>query len=365
MVNKLLPLLIGIVVLIFILPSCVDKHVKKESIRPVKYLEITSAMTGTRVKTFSGVLQSDISTKLSFKVPGNIKTLNFEEGDYVKSGDVIATLDNELYVLQFEDAQASVGEAKSRYVNAKKYYARLAKLYVDGAISDRQLDDAKAEAEASANALKSAQKKSDYAKLRLDYTVLKAPMDGYIASVDTEINENLLVGATVVKLISSRDTEVKINMPESYVNNITKGEKVLITVGALNDAEFEGVIRDIGVDASKTTSTFPVTVTMKNPSDEVKSGMSADVIIKIKKSCVECITLPLNAVLDDKKGQYVYILEPIDNEKSKVVRIPVETGELGSDGIEIKSGIQPGDKVIIAGISKISEGLIVKAQRYN
>lgn len=352
--------LVSLILCVLLLTSCINNNHKQEVLRPVKYIEITSDMAGVSQKTFSGVLQSDISTNLSFQVAGRVNSLNVEEGDYVKKDDVIGTLGNDVYTIEYEDALAYVGEAKSRYVNAKKYYARLAKLYVDGAISDRQLDDAKAEAEASANALKSAEKKSEYAELRLSHTTLKAPMEGYIASVNTEINENVNAGTPVVKLISSQNTEVKINIPESYVNDIKKGEKALIKVVALNNKPFPGVIRDIGVDALSNSSTFPITIDMINSTPEVKSGMSADVIIQFKRACEKCITIPISAVMEDKDGLFVYTLEPVDDNKSKIVRAPVETGGLETSGIEIKSGLQSGDKVVIAGLTKVTPGMLVK-----
>jgi RND family efflux transporter MFP subunit len=350
--------LIGILVLL--LSSCVSKDIPAKRLRPVKYVIISKDMISSGDKVFSGVIQADTSTNLSFKVGGNIQTLNVREGEFIKKGQIIATLDPILYSLKDEEVQAEVAQAYSKYYNDAKYYLRLAKLYKEGAISDRQLDDAKANAESSADGLKSAKKRSEYQTFLMEYTTLKAPIDGYVATINAEINENVEAGTSVIRLISSGDVEVKTNIPEDYINSIKQGDKVSVEIEALNRQKFEGYISDIGADALSNFTTFPVVVKLYNSTSEIKSGMSANVSINLDRSAEKLIVIPMTSVLDDGKSKYVYTLRQTGINQAKVVKTPVEIGEIYASGVKIKKGLTFTDKLVVAGVSKISDGMTVR-----
>jgi len=350
--------LIGI--LVILLSSCAKKDSSTEHLRPVKYVVVTKELLSSGEKVFSGVIQSEISTNLSFRVDGYIETLNVREGQLLKKGQIVATLDRVPYSVKNEEVQAEVEQAYSKYYNDAKYYVRLAKLYKEGAISDRQLDDAKAAAESSAEGLKSAEKRNEYETLLMDSTVLRAPIDGYVASIQAEVNENVNVGEPIIKLISSGDIEVKTNIPEDYINSVQKGDRIIVEIEALERRKFEGYISDIGADALSNFTTFPVLVKLFNPVPEIKSGMSANVLINLDKNAEKFIVIPMTAVLDDGKNKYVYTLRQLAPNKAIAVKTIVEIGEIYDQGVKIKKGLNFSDKLVVAGVSKISDGMFVR-----
>ena len=350
--------LIGILVLL--LSSCAQKDSLVTHLRPVKYVIVTKEMLSSGEKVFSGVIQAETSTNLSFKVGGNIQTLNVREGEFLRKGQIIATLDPILYSVKNQEVQAQVAQAYSKYYNDAKYYLRLAKLYKEGAISDRQLDDAKANAESSADALKSAKKRNEYQTLLMDYTILKVPVDGYVATINAEINENINEGTPIIRLISSGDIEVKTNIPEDYINSIRQGDKVTVEIEALNGQKFDGYISDIGADALSNFTTFPILIKLFKPTSEIKSGMSANVSIDLDRNAEKLIVIPMTSVLDDGKNKYVYTLRQVAPNKALVVKTPVEIGEIYAQGVKIKKGLSFSDKLVVAGVSKISEGMFVR-----
>jgi RND family efflux transporter MFP subunit len=347
-------------ILVLLLSSCTKKGSSDEHLRPVKYVVITKEMLSSGEKVFSGVIQSETSTNLSFKVSGNINELNVREGEFVKKGRVIATLDPILYSVKNEEVQAEAEQAYSKYYNDAKYYLRLAKLYKEGAISDRQLDDAKANAESSADALKSARKRSEYQTLLTDYTVLRAPIDGYVTKVGTQLNENVNEGTPIITLISSSDVEVKTNIPEDYINSVRQGDKVTVGIEALGTQKFDGYISDVGADALSNFTTYPIVIKLFHPVSEIKSGMSANVSINLDRNAEKLIVVPMTAVLDDGKNKYVYTLRQVGVNKALVVKTRVEIGEIYGQGVKIKKGLLFSDKLIVAGVSKISPGMFVR-----
>ena len=357
LVNKNIVL---ICILVLLLSSCTKKDSSAQHLRPVKYVVITEEFLSSGEKVFSGVIQSEISTNLSFRVDGYIETLNVREGQLLKKGQIVATLDKVPYSVKNEEVQAEAEQAYSKYYNDAKYYARLAKLYKEGAISDRQLDDAKAAAESSAEGLKSAKKRNEYETLRMDSTVLRAPIDGYVASVQAEVNENVDAGDSIIKLISSGDIEVKTNIPEDYINSVHKGDAVTVEIEALERKKFDGYISDIGADALSNFTTFPVLIKLYKSVPEIKSGMSANVSINLDINADKSIVIPMTAVFDDGKNKYVYTLRQIGPNRAKAIKTIVEVGEIYDQGVKIKKGLNFSDKLVVAGVSKITDGMIVR-----
>ena len=343
-----------------LLTSCTSPP--QEILRPVESIKITADCLDNGEQTFSGVVNSMISTKLSFQIDGNITSLLVNEGDFLKKGQVIATLDTEPYEIIYEENIAQKGQSVTNYRNDIKYYARLAKLYQEGAISERQLDDARAQAEISANALKLANRRIDYEQLKLNYATLKAPMDGYIGKIDVENHENIKAGSPILTFISDKENEVKINVPENYINLIKKNQKVTIKIDSI-EKPFDGYVSDIGANSIENYGTFPVTIKIKNPISLIKSGMSAYVTMKLKKCPKDAIIIPFNAILDENGKKYVYIIKPENPQESKTIKTQIEISEPAENGIKVTKGLKMDDIVVIAGINKIKDGMSVKTPK--
>lgn len=351
---------LAIILFAILLTSCSSPP--QETLRPVESITITQQCLDNGEQTFSGVVESMNATQLSFQIDGNITSLLVNEGDFLKKGAIIATIDTEPYQIIYDETMAQKNQAVTNYRNDIKYYARIAKLYQEGAMSERQLDDARAKAEISANALKLANKKIDYEGLRLGYTSLKAPMDGYISQINVENYENIKAGEPILTFISDKENEIKINLPENYINLIKKNQKVKIKINAIEQT-FNGQISEIGKSSIKNHATYPITIKIENPSPSIKAGMSAYVDIKIKQTPPNIIILPLSAIIDENNKKYVYTLVTENQQTSYTKKTEVELGELSKNGIKIIKGLKLGDIVITAGVNKIKDKMKVKTPK--
>jgi RND family efflux transporter MFP subunit len=344
-----------------IMISCAgDKSPPEPIIRPVRILQVF-AQGGSRVRTFSGVAQAGVESKLSFKVPGTIRRLNVGVGDSVSVGQVIAELDPEDYSLKLQDADAALTQARAQERNASASYTRVRNLYENRNASKQDLDQARAAFESAVANRESIEKRHELARHQLNYTRLKAPIGGSIAACRAEANENVQSGQTVVLLTSGSDLEVQVAIPEIIIAQVKEGSPVVITFDAIPRKEFSGRVTEVGVASTQMATTYPVTVRLDGPDPAVRSGMAADVSFRFESSGGrERFFVPPVAVGEDREGRFVFIVDPTEPGFGIARRRAVTVGDMTGRGMEILEGLADGDRVVIAGVSKIHDGLKVK-----
>jgi multidrug efflux system membrane fusion protein len=348
--------------LLLLLSACGDKQEEEKIIRPVRYLEVY-ATGGGRARTFTGVAQAGMESKLSFKIAGTVQNVLVQVGDKIKAGQLITQLDPKDYELQVQQAEAALNQAQAQARNASANYDRIRVLFENSNASRSQLDGARAANESAEAAVRAAEKQLELAKLQLSYTRLKAPTNGAIATVNIEENENIQPGLPVVILTAGSDIEVKISIPEILISRVEEGTEVSVLFDALPDQNFSATITEVGVATTGLGTTYPVTARLLKQDPRIRPGMAASVTINFRSGDErERILVPSQAVLEDREGRFVYVVEPLSAEVGFgiVHRRPVVIGELTAEGIEIFQGLTDGDRVVTAGVSRISDSLKVR-----
>ncbi len=316
---------------------------------------------GSRLRTFAGTAQSGVQSNLSFKVAGTVESVPVKVGDRVRRGDVIARIDATDYELQVQQANAALSQARAQYLKANADYERIRQLYESKSASKSELDAARAAYESTTASVEAAEKQLELARLQLSYTRLTAPTDGSIASVYVEANENVKAGQTVVMMTAGQQIEVEVAIPEILISQIRAGERVTVNFDAIPRKTYSATIREVGVASTSFATTFPVTVELDDPDEDIRSGMAAEVAFKFESDDRrERFLVPAVAVGEDREGRFVYTVRPVRGDTAVVQRREVEIGELSSDGLEIFSGLSDGDLVVTAGVSKIQDGQEVR-----
>ena len=346
----------GLVLCALLLAACESSAPPEEELlRPVRYLTIADSVAG-RSRTFSGTLKSTRESRLSFKVAGTITELPVQIGQRLAPGDLIARLDSDSFVLQVEQAQASLVEAEAGERNAQANYDRTKGLYANDNASLNELDAARASAEAAAAQVRAATKALEIARLNVSYTSLTAAEDCSMASVDVEVNENVAAGQQIGAVSCGAAFEVEIGLPESLIAFVDRTTPVSMSFGALNGKSFTGEVTE--VSSAGSAAVFPVVVRVNERDPALRSGLAADVTFRFGTSALEdTFVLPLAAIVNDPDGVYVYVARPAEADGEAIVtRREVELGELTENGVEIVAGLTPGDEVITAGVSVIRPG---------
>ncbi len=330
----------------------------EERLRPVRYITVSDGSV-FRDRSFSGTSKSSRESRLSFKVSGTVINTPVQIGQRLNAGDLIAEIDSASYVLQVQQAQASLAEAQANDRQAAAGYQRTKGLYANDNASLNDLDAARAQAESSGAMVASAGKALEIARLNLSYTRLTADTECSIASLDIEVNENASAGQQVAAVSCGDKFEVTMNLPESLIGLVDDSTPVRISFSSIPNRQFNGVISEISISSAFGSAGFPVVITIVETDPALRSGLAANVTFQFDSAAAfgAGVVIPVAAVINDPDGTFVFVAVPSGSEgEATVTRRPVDVGELSQFGIEIVDGLDIGDFVITAGVSVIREG---------
>ena len=300
---------------------------------------------------------------MSFRVPGRIDVLNVSVGNRVPTGQLIARLEQTDFEIAVRQDEANLAQARAVMTNSEANLERVRGLYENDNASQNELDSATAQFQSTRAQVEAATQTLESARRKLGYSSLRAPVDGAIAAVDVEVNENVTQGQTVVMMTSGARPEVEVAIPEVLISDVQDGAPVRVSFAALPGRVFDAVVTEVGVASTGTATTFPVTVRITAESPEIRSGMAADVTFRFEsRDKRDRIYLPSHAVGEDEVGRFVFLLEPSgENDVGIVQRTPVTVGALTRDGrLEILSGVAEGRNVVTAGVRRLVDGQRVK-----
>ncbi len=358
-----------------ILLSCGSEKKQEvvESIRPVKYGKVL--MSGDALsETFSGSAQSSKESKVSFKVSGTLNRLNVKVGDVVRKGQLIAKVDQTDYSVQYQQSVANnkssetqIQSAKSQMINSRATYQRIEKLYENGSVSISEFEQAKSGlelAEASYNAAiaqsNASEKQVESAQNQVRYSSLLAPFSGVITAVMVEENELVGSGTPIATISAMGNPEISVGIPEIFISKIKKNQKVEIAFSSIPNQRFSGNVYEVGF-SSLGGSTYPVTVRIDKPTEDIRPGMVADVHFKFEngKTAEQIMVAPTASIGEDNNGHFVFRLSKV-GESYQAEKKKVQIGELTPAGFEIKSGLSNGELVATAGLNILLDGMKVR-----
>ena len=346
----------------FIIISCGSaEEEKKEIIRPVLYEKVVLG-GGVQERTFSGTAISGTETRMSFKVSGNIQSLRVKDGEEVRKNQLLVTLDDSDFKIQYEQADVAVKNADAVEKRAKSNYERVRSLYENGSTSLSDFENAKANYESAKANESSAKKSRKLARAQLDYCKLYAPIQGKISSLSAEVNENVSAGQAIMVLSSEGDLEVNLGLPESYINNVNVQDQVAVSFPAIPNEVFQGVISEVSFSINSQTSTYPVVVKLVGDAKAIRPGMAATVTFSIntsKPGQPDLLRVPVQAVGEDEEGNFVFTLESVED-YYQVKRRTVTIGQLTEGGFEIEGGLDEGELIATAGLQTLLEGMKVR-----
>jgi len=330
----------------------VKEEAKKQVLRPVRTLTV-AAPNLNQVHQFNAVVDASRKADLSFKVSGELVKFNVNEGESVAKGQVIASLNDRDIKIQLQEAQSSFDKANADYRRGKN-------LMGSKSISQADFDQLKA-------SFNSAQSKLSSAKNNLEYTQLTASFAGVIAKRYTDNFQEVNAKSPIVALHDLSNIVLKIEIPESIMINIKRKDKppkLTATFDAIPNRQFQLTFKEAATQADEVTKTYQITLTMKAPKDlNLLPGMVATVTSQRTISNDEnhnVLYLPANSVLSDSTGHYIFTVTSEQEGVGIINRRAVTIGDLTIYGLEILAGIEQGDVVLSAGMSKVSNGMAVK-----
>lgn len=337
-------------VVIFLLPGCGDNQGNTtDPVRTVRYVVVGSAQTLPALER-TGEIHAHDETILSFRTGGRIVTRSVDIGDRVNSGQLLATLENTTSQNQLDGAQADYEGAKASAQVAALNVNRMQKLMPTGAIARTQLDTARADWLVARARLKNSESALRNARESLGWTRLIAPRSGVITEVSASAGQVVNGGQSVLTLATgeARDVVFDIAKPEA----IPPQEQAGLRVSLLSDPSVQAsaAVRDISPQADPQTRTWRVRATLQNP--PLAMALGASVTVTLPATGPHGYALPASALsrVDDKPA--VYVINPQSQAQLRVVVPAYYTATT----VIISGGLEPGDRVITAGVSKLRSG---------
>ncbi len=348
-----------LLVTIFFL-SCKEEKIVEPPIRPVTYQEV-GFLGDEATRTFSGTANTDKVIKLSFRSSGIITEFNLRIGQTVKEGQLLAKLDNVQARLNYENSLSSLNSAKSQMNTAKLSLNRVRSLFEKGSTSLSDFEAAKNEYRTAVDSQESAKRSVSIQQEQIRYGYLYAPGNGIIAQVNAEIDENVGPGQPIAVLNAGTEMEIALGLPENVINQVKENMAVKIQLSALEGRTFNGLITEVSPSIDPNTSTYPVRLEITNPSQDIKSGMAANVTFEFgkKQSIIKTLVIPAKSVGEDTNGNFVFLIEE-SGDKTIVKKQPITIGNLTSQGFEVTEGLAAGQKIAIAGLQTLLDGQEVK-----
>lgn len=349
--NKVLLLVAAVTALSGCDKSAVNAGEKAPLLRPVRTM-ILETIDNTQVHEFTAVVDASRKADLSFKVSGELTAILVKEGDIVSKGDVLARLNDTDITIERVNAKSNFDKAKSDFDRAKT-------LIKTDYISQSDFEQLKA-------TYNSAKAQLDIAENNLRYTQLMASFDGVIAKIYPERFQEVSAKSTVMRLHNLRKVKILIDVPQSFMIRITKDSdkgQVSAKFDAIPDQDFPLQFSEVATLADEQTKTYQVVFTMDASKDHsILPGMTATVRAKMNLPVEHepAFYLPANVVLKDSNSHYVFVVNQVAEGKGKVVKKVVTIGDITPLGIEVYSGLAQGDAVLTAGMTKVSDGMLVK-----
>ena len=349
-------LLLTIVTLYLLAAGCSKEEEIQvsHSARPVKSVVVGGPEAGGTRK-FPGRVDSTSKAELAFRVPGTVQAILVREGDVVEEGQVLAELDPTDYEITLKDRKATYDRTKNDFNRAKE-------LVEDGFISRTDYDKKEGEfknAEAALNA----------AEQDVKYTKLAAPFGGTVAERYVQQAEEVEAKQNVLAIQDENQLEIKVDVPESIVSRIDRAGRgdpsnqapVYATFDAAPDTRIDLVLKEVSTRADAATQTFAVTFLMVAPKGvTILPGMTGSVVADlgaVQKTNAKYY-LPVSSVTADAGLQpFVWV---IDEQAMTVSKQPVQVGRMSGWNIEIDSGIEPGSRIVTAGVGYLAEGMQVR-----
>ncbi|MHB8485052.1 MAG: efflux RND transporter periplasmic adaptor subunit [Candidatus Acidiferrales bacterium] len=295
--------------------------------------------------------------KVSSLVAGRITSLNVAEGDRVRAGEVLATIDARAYQDQLRKAQAAVAQAQATVQNAQQNVTRYETLFKRGIVAGKTLEDAKTALSVAQGAERQAAASQQASARQLEQTKIRSPLTGVVAKRFASIGEQVDGTATqpIVEVANIAQVELSGNLPASYLAKIHLGEMLPVTSDALPGDTFDGRIVAISPSVDPATNVGSIRIRIANPKGTLKLGMYLNAQVPVETHA-NALTVPPQAIYHDAAGN-TRVYEVVgDTAKAVNVKLGIDT----KDRVQILSGVTAGETIVLDGGYGLGETTKIK-----
>jgi membrane fusion protein (multidrug efflux system) len=308
-----------------------EEEESEEDETPPIPVETTVLVRGDIYATYTGTapIEAFAEADVIAKVDGEVRQLHVEEGDMVKKDQVLATLDGDRLRLELSESQA-------RLRKMERDFERNEELQDKGLISEGDFENLQYDLEAL-------QASYNLDKLELDYTQIRAPIDGVVSERYLKLGNTIKTGDPVFRVTSYDPLVAYMYVPEREFRAIAAGQPVHIDIDALSGPPVVATVTRISPVVDAQTGTFKTTIELRGIEHGIKPGMFGRMSIVYDKH-ENVLQIPRSAIIETASGTFAFVVED-----EVGIRKAIEIGFSSEGMVEITSGLTDGENVITVG----------------
>ncbi len=342
-----------------------NSAMKEKPALPVMTVKLSDATVTT---FYSALLEGKVNVEIRPQVDGTLQTIYVDEGSLVKAGQSLFKIEDRVYREQYNSALASQHAAEAKLVVARLDEEKLVPLVQNKVISEIQLKTARANTHAAQAAVEQAKAAARSAQVNLDYTVIKAPVSGYIGKIPLRlgslVSKNQSAWLTLLSDVSevyayfsmSENDFMHFRQQYAGVTIQDKLRQVSPVSLVLSDGSLyteKGVIGSVSGQFDQTTASVRIRAVFPNPHGLLRSGNTGKVVIESLSR--KALLVPQAATVELQDKVFVFVLGKGNSVKKQVVTV---SGKSGNNFI-VSTGLKPGDTILTAGVEKIQDGTVI------
>lgn len=332
--------------------------------KPKVKLSIAQAKAIEQSEDYTATVESDVKNNISPNASYRIKKIYVDVGDYVRAGQTVVQLDvanQDQLGLQIQSQIAQAESQMAQMQNQQAEFSRISELYNMGGISKSEYDAALTQLTVQKKAVAAQQNQIKALRSQLSQmsqnTSLSSPISGVVTARNYD-DGDMYAGTPILTVEQLNPVKLKINVSESHYAQVKKGLPVDIKLDAYQEEVFTGKVTTVYPTIDQATHTFPVEITVNNKEGKVRPGMFGKATLNFGTE--NHVVVPDEALVKQVGAgdRYVYIYKD-----GKVKYQKVELGKHFGKDYEILEGVNPGDKIVIAGMSHLANGIEVEVEK--
>lgn len=328
--------------------------------------------TATTVKDYLGTIEGKVNVEIRPQVEGILEEIYVDEGAFVKEGQKLFKINPQPYQEQLNNAIANENVEKAKLENAKLEVDRLKPLVENDVISDVRLRTALSDYDVAKASLAQASAAVASARINLGFTTIKAPVSGFIGRIPKRVGNLVSSSDPLTELSDISEVYVYFAMSESDFLYFRRkyGKKDSTSTDPADTAQLipnvslvmadgtiypeKGVVDAINGQVNRTTGAISLRATFPNKDYVLRSGNTGT--LKMEEHQRGVLTVPQVATTELQDKIFVYTLNSDNRVKQQAIEV---TGKSGKQYI-VKSGVKPGDRIILSGLDKLADGMEIK-----
>lgn len=297
----------------------------------------------------TGNVEAVNEAMISPEINGQISAIYVKEGDKVQRGQLLAQLNTQVI-------QKSIEEVKTALNLASDLFQRQERLWSKKIGSEMQYLEAKNRKESLENQLATLNAQLNMAKVI-------SPVNGVVERVSQKTGEMAMPGSPMIHVVSLDEMYIKANVSEAFLPYVKKGDEIILKFPSYPDYNKRLPVDRVGSAINPGNRTFEVQVKLKNQDGMIKPNMVATLLINDYQNA-EALVIPSRLIKEDLKGKYIYTAQ--NNSPELVARkVYINTGKSYLGKTEVVSGLSTGDRIILDGFNRVSDGVYLTTTAAN